>query len=302
MGLRLQPQVSAIQTALPIQSPSPRNSTSVRWPSPRSVYLPVKCSSSSPQEQDAGGGGLKNALPLSNIVDKQVEELLGKEENRELLEKLNKASERVELARVELADIQRQQLEAIQMRDYINQLQTRASEIEECQKEVLEARKLLEEAEQALSMSSEGNIDAQRDEERWESVKAATISALVGTLAAAPIYISKMDVSPQLMLHLGITLVSCALFGVTFRYAVRRDLDNIQLKTGTAAAFAFVKGLATLSGASPLELTSASLFSHALDATFYVSQDLLIFVFAAVTLDFCFKTRIVSPFPIKVLE
>ncbi|KAK9716702.1 hypothetical protein RND81_06G251700 [Saponaria officinalis] len=294
LRLQLQPQCSVIQAAL--LKPSPSLSTSVRWMSPRSAVLPVRCT----QQDAGGGGGLKSAI--SNIVDKGVEELLAKEENKELLDNLNKASERVELAREELANIERQQNEAIQMKEYITLLQNRASQIEECQMEVLEARKMLEEAEQALSMSSDANIDGLREEERWESVKAASISALVGTLAAAPIYLTNLDVTPQLLLHLGITFASCALFGVTFRYAVRRDLDNIQLKTGTAAAFAFVKGLATLSGTSPLELTSASLFSHALDATFFVSQDLLIFVFAAVALDFCFKNRIVSPFPIKIQE
>ena len=62
-----------------------------------------------------------------------------------------------------------------------------------------------------------------------------------------------------------INFVSCGLFGVTFRYAVRRDLDNIQLKTGTSAAFGFVKGLATLGRGPPLEFDTGSLLSHAFD-------------------------------------
>ncbi|KAH9612063.1 hypothetical protein KSS87_023005, partial [Heliosperma pusillum] len=237
----------------------------------------VRCGTN-PEQQEA----------LSKIVEDRVEELLQKDENKELLDKLNKASKRVELAREELANIQRQEMEALRMRDYIA----------ECQKEVLEARKILEEAEASLDC----NADALQKEERLESVKAALISGLVGTVAAAPIYLSQLDVSPQLLLQLGISFATCALFGVTFRYAVRQDLDNIQLKTGTAAAFAFVKGLATLGATSPLELNSESLLSHALDAAFFVSQDLLVFVFAAVTLDFCFKTRVISPFPIKLLD
>ncbi|XP_074317669.1 uncharacterized protein LOC141653723 [Silene latifolia] len=281
LGLRLRPQSSPIHT--PLLTASPRSSNSIRWST-------VKCSTN-PEQQEAGG--LKKAL--SKIVDDRVEELLLKDENKELLDKLNKASERVELAREELANIQRQEIEALQMRDYVDQLETRASQIAECQKEVLEARKILEQAEDSL----ESNVDALQTEERLESVKAALISGLVGTLAAVPIYLSQLDVSPQLLLQLGISFASCALFGVTFRYAVRRDLDNIQLKTGTAAAFAFVKGLATLGAASPLELNSESLLSHAIDAAVFVSQDLLIFVFAAVSLDFCFKTRVISPFPIK---
>lgn len=102
---------------------------------------------------------------------------------------------------------------------------------------------MVEEAERSLTMATEKEGNAiNRDEERWESVKAASISALVGTLAALPIYLTKVPAGPELLLQLGVTFASCALFGVTFRYAVRRDLDNIQLKTGPPAAFAFVKG------------------------------------------------------------
>ncbi|CAO2819325.1 unnamed protein product [Amaranthus hypochondriacus] len=240
-------------------------------------------------ENGNGNGSLKNSL--SNIVDKRVEELLGKEENKELLDKLNKASERVEIARQELAEIERQELEAQQMRKYINELEKRASQIAECQDEVLEARAMVEEAERSLSMNMEKRGEISREEERWESVKAASISALVGTLAAAPIYLSKVTSGSELLLQLGVTFASCALFGVTFRYVVRRDLDDSHLKSGASAAFAVVKGLATLSGGSPLELNTESFISHAVDGGFLVLQDLFIFTFAAVSLDFCFKTR-----------
>lgn len=263
----------------------------------KSMIVVVKCSSTSENQEAGSGGSLKSSL--SNIVDKSVEELLGKEENKELLDKLNKASERVQLARKELADIERQELEAQQMRKYVNELETRASEIAECQKEVLEAKAMVEEAERSLSLSKGEKGEIAREEERWESVKAASISALVGSLAAAPIYLSKVTSSPQLLLQLGVTFASCALFGVTFRYAVRRDVDDTHLKTGASAAFAVVKGLATLSGGSPLEFNSSSFLSHAVDGAFFVFQDLFIFTFAAVSLDFCFKMRFISPFPLE---
>lgn len=82
-----------------------------------------------------------------------------------------------------------------------------------------------------------------KNKERFESVKAASISAIVGTLAGLPISLSQATDASQLILPSVITLISCALFGVTFRYAVRRDLDNFQLKSGTSAAFGFVKGI-----------------------------------------------------------
>ncbi|KAL5655191.1 hypothetical protein ACJX0J_034510, partial [Zea mays] len=60
-------------------------------------------------------------------------------------------------------------------------------------------------------------------------------------VTVGPISFYKVEDLPQLFLRSSIVFISCALFGVTFWYAVRRDLDNIQLKTGALAAFAFVR-------------------------------------------------------------
>ncbi|KAK3030652.1 hypothetical protein RJ639_035856 [Escallonia herrerae] len=274
--------------------------------SSRSHPQTVKCNSNNNNSSPFEKGSLKDVL--SGMVDQRVEELLNKEENRGLLDGLGKATERVEIARRELAEIKKQEIEAQKLRDYINQLENRASEIAECQRDITEARALVEEAERSLTVDGVGGRDAlteieleavNKNEERWESIKAASISAVVGTLAGLPISLTQVTSFPQLILPSAITLVSCALFGVTFRYAVRRDFDNFQLKNGTAAAFGFVKGLATLGGGPPLELTAGSLFSHAYSGAIYVSENVLIFVFAAVGLDFCIKMRILSSFPIE---
>ncbi|KAJ4846331.1 hypothetical protein Tsubulata_005925 [Turnera subulata] len=276
--------------------------------------LLVKCSSSSnnsPEDKSLKDG-------LAGMVGKGVEELLNKEENKVLLDGLEKAAQRVEMARQELAEIERQELEAKQYREleaeqyqnHVNQLQARVSEAAQSQREIAEARAMLEEAERSLTLSLSGNIvgdgDAPGSEgvdkkmERLESIKAASISAIVGTLAGLPVSLAQLTSSnDQLLLPTVITFISCLLFGVTFRYAVRRDIDNIQLKTGTAAAFAFVKGLGALGGGPPLELNPESFLSHAFGGATLVSQNLLIFFFAAVSLDFCFKTELLSPFPMK---
>lgn len=108
---------------------------------------------------------------------------------------------------------------------------------------------MVDEAQRSLSSNMEGmgsqdalDEEIDKDEERLESVKAASISAVIGTLASLPISLYQDSSYTQLALHLAIIFISCALFGVTFRYTVRRDLDNIQLKTGTSAAFGLVKG------------------------------------------------------------
>ncbi|KAK6935591.1 hypothetical protein RJ641_035746 [Dillenia turbinata] len=263
--------------------------------------LVVKCNGnlSEPSEN----GGLKDAL--LGMVDRRVEELLNKEENRTLFAELEKATQRVEIAKRELAEFERREIEAKQMRDYIIQLETRASEIAESQKEIAEARAMVEEAERVLSAKIDAletgteSTEIDREEERLESAKAAVVSAMVGTVAGLPISLTRLSTTSQLILPLAITFISCALFGVTFRYAIRRDLDNIQLKTGTSAAFAFVKGLGTLAGGPPLEVEVGSFLVHALDGAVYVSENLFIFVSAAVALDFCFKMRLLSPFPMQ---
>ncbi|KAF4351081.1 hypothetical protein F8388_013186 [Cannabis sativa] len=255
---------------------------------------------------------LKDAL--AGVVDERVDELMNSEENKIMLQGLEKASMRVEKIKNEIAELEKQELEAQKMREYINQLETRASEIEDCQKEISEAKAMVEEAERSLSQSEDGVIS--KDKERLESVKAASIAAIVGTLASLPISLTQVSTTSELILPLAITFASCALFGVTFRYTIRRDLDDVHLKTGAVAAFGVVKdsqgvswicsgmaaadaSLAALGEGQPLELNTESLLSHAFGGATFVSQNLLIFAFASIGLDYCFKARILSPFPMQ---
>ena len=66
---------------------------------------------------------------LSGMVDERVEQLLNKEENKALLQGLEQASSRVEIAKRQLAEIQKQEAEARVMREYIDQLESKASEV-----------------------------------------------------------------------------------------------------------------------------------------------------------------------------
>lgn len=97
----------------------------------------------------------------------------------------------------------------------------------------------IEDGNALVEKESEG-IDS--DVERLQSIKAASVSALIGSLAGLPISFTQVNSSSELILPLLINFVSCALFGITFRYTIRRDLDNTQLKTGTSVAFSFAKG------------------------------------------------------------
>lgn len=67
--------------------------------------------------------------PLYGLVDKQVQELLSREENKILLDGLEKASQRVEMAKRELELIQKQELAVKQLKDYVNQLEGEVLEV-----------------------------------------------------------------------------------------------------------------------------------------------------------------------------
>ncbi|KAI3501481.1 hypothetical protein L1887_29350 [Cichorium endivia] len=202
------------------------------------------------------GGQLKNAI--SGIADQQVDELV-------------KATQRVELAKLELAEAQKQEIEARKTMEYINQLETRASETVDAEN---------------------GRKTTYKNKEKIESIKAALISAIVGTLASLPISVTHVTNAYELTVSTAITISACALYGATFRYAVRRDLDDYHLKIGTSAAFGIVKGLATLDGGAYLE-------EDALNGAVCVSENVLIFVIAAAGLDICYKMGILTPYPIE---
>ena len=54
-----------------------------------------------------------------------------------------------------------------------------------------------------------------------------------------------------------------------------------------------------LGSGPPLELNTRRFLSHAFDGAVYVSENLFLFVFAFVGLDYCFKMKLLSPLPIK---
>ncbi|KVH95284.1 hypothetical protein Ccrd_002651 [Cynara cardunculus var. scolymus] len=215
------------------------------------------------------GGGLKN-LVISAIVDDQVDESANRNESDVLLNGLDKSTQIDELT-----EIQNQE--------------TKVSEIAE----LSEARPMVEEAEDGERKAMNKN------KEKLESVKAASISAIVGTLASLPISLTHDTNAFQLTVSTAITIITCALYGATFRYAVRRDMDDFHLKTGTSAAFGIVKGVATLDGRPYLEHEAGSLLPQALNGAICVSENVLIFLFAAAGLDICYKMGILSPFPVE---
>ncbi|KAI0514298.1 hypothetical protein KFK09_010333 [Dendrobium nobile] len=239
---------------------------------------------------------------VDGLLGERVDELLKREENRPLLGRLEEASRRVDRARAALADIEKQQAEALRTKQLVLQLQSRESEIAVTQKELLKARGMVEESERHLSFESSElprKKAISKEVERLESIKAASISSIVGTLASLPLSLYQATSFTVFALHTTIIFIGTALFGVTFRYTIRRDIDNFQLKTGTSAAFGIIKGLAEIEAGKPVELNLGSFVSHSIHGAVSVSENIIIFTAAAIALDFCFKMRLLSPFPME---
>jgi hypothetical protein len=69
-----------------------------------------------------------------------------------------------------------------------------------------------------------------QDSERSESGKAAAAAAAGGLAGYLPFFLlTGSSAGLQGLLSLGAALAGCVLFGVTYRYAVRQDADNLQV-------------------------------------------------------------------------
>ncbi|KAG6509210.1 hypothetical protein ZIOFF_034601 [Zingiber officinale] len=236
------------------------------------------------------------------IVSGMVEKLLQREENNALLDGLEKASARVDRAREALADIEHQEVEALSAKEYVRQLQSREAENSNSRQEDFAQFLVIYPIKMHVALigigfqirlqNRKGNCEKLGG--RLESAKAALISAVTGTLASIPISLYQATSYPELITHLAVVSISCALFGVTFRYTVRGDLDNFQLKTGACAtfktgaceAFSVIQGLLEVETVKTFELDTESLISFSINGALHVSENIFTFLAAAVALDF----------------
>ena len=77
--------------------------------------------------------------------------------------------------------------------------------------------------------------DVDEDAERIESAKAATAAAVSGALLSLPLTVSQSPGGIVTLESVAGIFLSCAVFGVTYRYAVRDDLGNDQLRVAWSA-------------------------------------------------------------------
>jgi hypothetical protein len=144
--------------------------------------------------------------------------------------------------------------------------------------------------------------------EKIESVKAAVFSAIGGSLAVIPYAILKGAI-----LHFnadwefncdGLLILTAPLFGITYRYAIRRD-NNPNLKQGVIGAFVITRAVASLKVADictsiplncgpPFYLFTGDMLATGLEHFFEAG---LCFGGAAYLMETLFKSNALSKFP-----
>lgn len=166
-------------------------------------------------------------------------------------------------------------------------------------------------AEQELRRSAERGAD------RVESGKAAALAAAGGALAAVPLGLADPFGAagggfPALAVAAVGAATSCALFGVTYRYAARggSEASDAHLRAGVVAAFGLVRGAGAAEAALALERPAAASYATpgaatlfgmdgltveaVLRAALYAGESVLVFAFAAAAVEAGFRAGMVK--------
>jgi hypothetical protein len=152
-------------------------------------------------------------------------------------------------------------------------------------------------AEDAAAQVAAAAAQFEEDTDRIESAKVGAIAAAAGAAGVLPALGFAVASSPEeVLLSLAGTAASCFLFGVTYRYALRGDLGNTQLKSGVVGAFGLTRGLGQAAGLltdpqGGLRLGEAALGGAALAA----GEAMLAFGFASAAIEIAFKNGWVKP-------
>ncbi|XP_002980458.2 uncharacterized protein LOC9647718 isoform X1 [Selaginella moellendorffii] len=239
---------------------------------------------------DGGEDGI-----LRGGMSEELDKLFGDEESKALLRDLSAAARRLDAAKREMENLAGN----VAREKDDPELQAQERLVEQCEEDVISAQAELKAAEIALIVARAGGSkwetsDVDEDVERMESGRAALVSAVAGTLASLPLALIGREVT-GLVISEALVLVTCAVFGVTYRYIVRRDLGNIQLKSGAAAGFALVRVLGQLESTQVLPGSWTALEYQAV--ALFVGQSVVMFLAAALALDLCMKLEVIQPFP-----
>eukprot|EP00193_Tetraselmis_chui_P011722 CAMPEP_0177785738 /NCGR_PEP_ID=MMETSP0491_2-20121128/20519_1 /TAXON_ID=63592 /ORGANISM="Tetraselmis chuii, Strain PLY429" /LENGTH=323 /DNA_ID=CAMNT_0019306841 /DNA_START=271 /DNA_END=1242 /DNA_ORIENTATION=+ len=226
--------------------------------------------------------------------------------------KTQESIERIQAARLRVAEAQAAR-EDLQKAMQAEVFEARLQEVQQNQTtSQREAEVEVKKAQAALLEAQAEELEAARFEKKWrdalheeaektESIKAGAIAAVAGTVASLPLTATYGD-SPTVALLSTLTVTaSSLLLGVVYRYALRQDLGNSQLKGGVVAAFGLVRGLAiadALQSGVDGQVTMDIVAKGALLA----GHSVLEFGFAAVALEFALQRGFLKPFGTATMD
>lgn len=152
---------------------------------------------------------------------------------------------------------------------------------------VMQAEERLRAAERAVAEAEAAKAallaGATKDAERVESLKAALLAAVAGAAASLPYILPQSGTGAEAVVDVLSTGASCFLFGVVWRYAVRGDIANTQLKSGVVAAFGLVRGVGLVRDGAVAALGGDAVAAAA--SGVQVAESLVGFFFASVALE-----------------
>lgn len=211
------------------------------------------------------------------VASEAIEKLKTSNEN-ELRETFKKTTDRVVSAQseAESAAMDELKIQEERMRRAEENLRKAAEETKRLREEGLEG--------------SGGNEEERRqmkDLDRIESAKAGTVSAIGGVLLSLPLALSQFSGNAfNQFADVGATALSCALFGIVYRYAVRENIDDFQLKGGVVGAFGLVRGVGQAEVFMDVASNNGELsFAAFAQAAAICGESVLVFLFAGLCVE-----------------
>jgi hypothetical protein len=211
------------------------------------------------------------------VASEAIEKLKTSNEN-ELRETFKKTTDRVVSAQseAESAAMDELKIQEERMRRAEENLRKAAEETKRLREEGLEG-----------SGGNEAERRQKKDLDRIESAKAGTISAIGGVLLSLPLALSQFSGNAfNQFADVGATALSCALFGIVYRYAVRENIDDFQLKGGVVGAFGLVRGVGQAEVFMDVASNNGELsFAAFAQAAAICGESVLVFLFAGLCVE-----------------
>ncbi len=226
----------------------------------------------------------------SNVIPQNlIEDMINS--NPESIQRITDAANRV--AELQLEQ-QRLQEKLKSLEDGSSEKMARAEAAEMMADAEVQAAELMLKAAELASAEVDIERMKQVDEiNKIESIKSGVFSAVGGSLATIPFFFTVSEPGSggtlESLSNFATVAVCSFLFGVVYRYAVRSDKENSQLKGGVVGAFGLVRGLSLAQGiveagsAGYTAMPSMEVLGH---AAVSMGQSMILFGFCSVALEF----------------